>query len=68
MKIKDVKTSCGCTAALVSSKLVEPGDKGTLKVELDTSNIKGKMTRTVSVNSNDPKDPVKVLTVYAQVQ
>lgn len=68
LKIKDVKTSCGCTAALVSSKLVEPGDKGTLKVELDTSNIKGKMSRTVSVNSNDPKDPVKILTVYAQVQ
>ena len=68
LKIKDIKTSCGCTAALVSSKLVEPGSKGTLKVELDTSNIKGKMTRTVSVNSNDPKDPVKVLTVYAQVQ
>jgi hypothetical protein len=68
LKIKDIKTSCGCTAALVSSKLVEPGSKGTLRVELDTSNIKGKMTRTVSVNSNDPKDPVKILTVYAQVQ
>lgn len=68
LKIKDIKTSCGCTAALVSSELLEPGEKGTLKVELDTSNRKGRMSRTVTINSNDPNDPNKVLTVFAQVE
>ena len=68
LKINDIKTSCGCTAALVSSKILQPGDKGTLKVELDTAHRKGKMSRTVSVSSNDPSDPVKVLTVYAEVE
>jgi len=68
LKISDIKTSCGCTAALVSSKILEPGDKGTLKVELDTSHRKGKMSRTISISSNDPNDPVKVLTVYAEVE
>jgi hypothetical protein len=68
LKIKDIKTSCGCTAALVSSEVLKPGEQGTLKVELDTSNRKGKMSRTITINSNDPKDPTKILTIYADVQ
>lgn len=68
LKIKDIKTSCGCTAALVSSELLEPGEQGTLKVELDTSNRSGKMSRTITISSNDPKDPKKILTVYADIQ
>ncbi|MCH8035180.1 MAG: DUF1573 domain-containing protein [Bacteroidetes bacterium] len=68
LKIKDIKTSCGCTAALVSSEVLKPGEQGTLKVELDTSNRKGKMSRTITIKSNDPKDPTKIITVYADVQ
>lgn len=68
LEISDVKTSCGCTAALVSKKTLAPGEKGTLKVELDTSNREGKMSRTITVSSNDPKDPNKILTVYADIQ
>ena len=67
LKIRDIKTSCGCTAALVSSEMLEPGEEGTLNVELDTKNRSGKMSRTITITSNDPKDPVKVLTVYANV-
>jgi len=67
LTIKDVKTSCGCTAALLSQDNLAPGQEGTLKVELDTKNRSGKMSRTVTVNSNDPKDPAKVLTIYADI-
>jgi hypothetical protein len=34
---------------------------------LDTKNRSGKMSRTVTVNSNDPKDPAKILTIYADI-
>ncbi len=68
LEIKDILTSCGCTAALISSKSVKPGEDGTLKVELDTSNRSGKMSRTITVKSNDPKEPNKVLTIFADVQ
>ncbi|TDJ54855.1 MAG: DUF1573 domain-containing protein [Ignavibacteria bacterium] len=68
LKIKDIKTSCGCTAALVSSEVLKPGEQGTIKVELDTSNRKGKMSRTITIKSNDPKDPTKILTIYADIQ
>lgn len=65
--IKDVKTSCGCTAALLSQDNIAPGQEGTLKVELDTKNRSGKMSRTVTINSNDPNDPAKILTIYADI-
>ena len=68
LKITDIKTSCGCTAALVSSKELKPGEQGTLKVELDTSKRKGKMIKTVTIKTNDPKVPNKILTLYADVQ
>ena len=67
LTIKDIKTSCGCTAALVSQDNIDPGKEGTLKVELDTKNRSGKMSRTITINSNDPKDPAKVLTIYADI-
>lgn len=68
LEIGDIKTSCGCTAALVSQKVLAPGEKGTLKVELDTSKRQGKMSRMITITSNDPGDPSKVLTIYADVQ
>jgi len=67
LTIKDIKTSCGCTAALVSQDNINPGQEGTLKVELNTKNRSGKMSRTVTISSNDPKDPSKILTIYADV-
>lgn len=67
LKIKDIKTSCGCTAALISSKEIAPGNEGTLKVDLDTKNRQGRMSRTITVVSNDPEEPNKVLTIYAEV-
>lgn len=65
--IKDIKTSCGCTAALLSQDNLAPGQEGTLKIELDTKNRSGKMSRTVTINSNDPNDPAKILTIYADI-
>jgi hypothetical protein len=67
LKIKNVRTSCGCTAALVSSDVIEPGKNGTLKVELDTSNREGKMNRTITITSNDPQNPEIVLNVTANI-
>lgn len=67
LDISDIKTSCGCTAALVSSKKIEPGKKGTIKVDLDTKNRQGRMSRTITVTSNDPVEPTKVITIYADI-
>ena len=67
LNIRDIKTSCGCTAALVSSQKVEPGKSGTLAVSLDTSHRAGKMSRRITIYSNDPTNPDMVLTIFADV-
>jgi uncharacterized cupredoxin-like copper-binding protein len=68
LKIRDIKTSCGCTTALVSGNLVEPGKEGTLKVALDTKHRVGKMSRRITIYSNDATNPDLVLTIFADVQ
>jgi LEA14-like dessication related protein len=67
LTIKEVKTSCGCTAALLSKKELAPGEEGTIKVELNTANRSGQMSRNVTIISNDTKEPQKYLTIHAEV-
>jgi uncharacterized cupredoxin-like copper-binding protein len=67
LTIKEVKTTCGCTAALLSKKELAPGEEGTLKVELNTANRSGKMRRNITIFSNDSEAPQKSLTIYAEV-
>lgn len=67
LDISDIKTSCGCTAALLSSKQIAPGKDGTIKVDLDTKNRQGRMSRTITIISNDPEEPTKVITISADV-
>ena len=61
-----MKSSCGCAVASVSTKELKPGESATLKVELDTKR-KGKMSRSITVMSNDPNDPNKILTLFADI-
>ena len=67
LEIKDVTSSCGCTAVLLSSKTLAPGESGNLKIEVDTSNRSGRITRTVTILSNDPVDPKQVLILYMNI-
>ncbi|MFZ5948960.1 MAG: DUF1573 domain-containing protein [Stygiobacter sp.] len=65
--ISEVKTSCGCTAALLSSKKLQPGESGNLRIELDTNGREGKLTRTIVIYSNDPEGPNQVITLIANI-
>ena len=68
LKIEKVNASCGCTAALLSKKVIKPGESGDLRIELDTSNMVGKKTRTISVRSNDPLNPRMLITLFVNVE
>jgi len=68
LKIKRVKTSCGCTAALLSDKDIAPGEKGEIKVTLDTKGFGGKNTKYIDVESNDPAQPHKRLTISVEIE
>lgn len=65
--IEKVSTSCGCAAALVSDKKIEPGNKGEIKVTLNTKGYEGHVSKYIYVETNDPLEPRKQLTVSANI-
>jgi len=67
LEISDVKTSCGCAAALLSSKSLKPGESGHIRIELDTANREGKLTRTVTLVTNDTLQPNQVITLFVNI-
>ncbi|MEK6777909.1 MAG: DUF1573 domain-containing protein [bacterium] len=55
--ITDVKTSCGCTAAVISDKTIAPSKQGAIKVTFNSGGRNGPQTKTVTIVSNDPERP-----------
>ena len=68
LHIKRVRTSCGCAAALISNKNVEPGKNGELKVTLNSRGYEGNIVKYVYVESNDRSQPVKQLQISANIE
>jgi hypothetical protein len=65
--IRGVRTTCGCTAAIVSGKRIDPGKDGLIKVSFDTTGYGGRTTKYIFVESNDPNAPQKQLSVSAAI-
>ena len=55
--IKNISTSCGCTAAKLDKREYQPDEKGVIKVKFFTQGYSGKVVKTVTVSSND-KDKI----------
>ncbi|MBN2199274.1 MAG: DUF1573 domain-containing protein [Candidatus Aminicenantes bacterium] len=66
--VSKVETTCGCTAALVSDKKLEPGQEGRIKVAFATAGYRGRVTKHVFVFSNDPRRSRVQLAVAADVE
>ncbi len=66
--VKNVSTSCGCAAALVSRKEIPPGGEGKIKVTFDSRGYAGKVIKYVYLESNDPENPRQELTITAEVE
>jgi hypothetical protein len=67
LRIESVKTSCGCTAAVISSEVIGPGQEGTISATFDTTRFSGEKAKTVGVYSNDPLRPVTTLTLQGEI-
>jgi len=57
LEISSVSSSCGCTAALLSSKMIAPGDMGEIHATFDSSRFRGKVSKTITMNSNAALHP-----------
>ncbi|MBZ0203474.1 MAG: DUF1573 domain-containing protein [Ignavibacteria bacterium] len=60
--IKKVTASCGCTGVIADEKKEYlPGETGKIKFTFNTEGRSGMNEKTITVESNDPKTPSKIL-------
>lgn len=65
--IENVKTSCGCTAALVSKNKLQKDEEGEIEVKFNAGKYVGKVTKSITINSNDSEKPKYKLTITGEV-
>ncbi|MCR4319141.1 MAG: DUF1573 domain-containing protein [Candidatus Brocadiaceae bacterium] len=65
--INNVKSSCGCTAVLVSKNILHEEEEGEVEVKFNSGHYVGKVTKSVVVNSNDPENTKYKLTITGEV-
>ncbi len=66
--ISKVRSSCGCTAALLSAKELAPGEWGELKTTFNSKGFQGSVTKTIVVYSNDPDQQKARFRLQGEVQ
>ena len=66
LKITQVKTSCGCTAA-ESSKIIPPQKDGQVEVTFSTGSQLGEVAKTVYILSNDVESPQRSISIHGTV-
>lgn len=66
--IEDVKTTCGCTAAIASVTTVPAGGESIIHVTMTASSSTTRMSKQVQIATNDPKAPKQNVTLIADVR
>ena len=67
LTVKKVRTSCGCTAALISDEEIPPGGTGEIKATFRTKGFQGDVKKSLTVESNDPENELVRLTMGGKV-
>lgn len=65
--VNNVKSSCGCTAALVSKSHLLKDETGEVQVKFNPGRYVGMVSKSVTVNSNDPESSAVKLTIAGEV-
>jgi len=68
LKIENVSTSCGCTAATAGVDEIPPGGSGPLEVTFHTNLFSGPGSKGIQVATNDPRNPTSSLEIKYDVQ
>ncbi len=67
LRVQSVKTSCGCTAAVIAADTIQPGMAGTIQATFDTKRFAGHKAKNIRVHTNDPLSPVTTLTLQGEI-
>lgn len=67
LKIKDVNTSCGCTASEAKKMILLPQESTTIEVRFDSKGYSGPVKQYVFVHTDDLDNPLIRFIIIAQV-
>ncbi len=67
LDILKVKTSCGCTTTKLKETTYKKGKSGVIEVNFNTSGRKGRQHKTITVITNDPKNPEILLNINGEL-
>ncbi|TVR70700.1 MAG: DUF1573 domain-containing protein [Marinilabiliales bacterium] len=65
--IRAVRSGCGCTAIDPEKTLLQPGDTSSIGAVFNSRGLRGRQSKTITVITNDPRNPVVVLRVTGEV-
>lgn len=66
--ISRVRTSCGCAAAILSKKEINPGEEGEIQAKFNSQGYYGEQNKFIYVESNDPSSSVTQLMISASIE
>lgn len=66
--VEKVRSSCGCTAALASEKVIPPGGEGEIRITFSTGRMSGKKSKSVFLHSNDPDQPITTFKIKGEIR
>lgn len=67
LKILGVQTSCGCTTVKQPKSVLKPGESDAVEIEFNSTGWKGKVTKHIMIQSNDPTNPTATVTLVSDV-
>ena len=65
--IRNIRSSCGCTAVAPSKNVIAPGESAPIKVTFDSRGKRGRQSKSITVITNDPKTPTNMLRVSCNI-
>lgn len=67
LEIRNVKSSCGCTAVNVTDEAIKKGKSSSIKAVFNTRGKKNRQNKTITINTNDPTHPTIVVKLTGEV-
>jgi len=68
LQLKSIQPNCSCVTAAASKTSLNPGESSTIRVSFNAEDRSGTQNKSISIYSNDPKNPVQRLIFTAYVQ
>lgn len=68
LNFRAIKANCGCISYEVKSQNLKKGKSQSLKLIMDTSELRGNQYKTITLFTNDPIAPTQILTLKGKVE